>query len=195
LSKSELLEIRDDRVRKIVTDAAAARGGEPKKAFPPYPRVSECGPEIRKVRLLSKQQLKLMAPVSTGYADLGSNHHVAIYSLPSGKAVFEVVSLIEVARRLSKREPAVRRIHDSGAKFLMSLSQGDSIRFAKEPGNPATTWYVQKIASKGQISLLSLNDASPEEQSLFEPMVGGIVSRNAEKLSIDPIGRVRVAND
>jgi CRISPR-associated endonuclease Csn1 len=195
LTKGELADIRDDQVRKIVSAAAAARGGDPKKAFPPYPRVSEDGPEIRKVRLLSKQQLSLMAPVSTGYADLGKNHHVAMYRLPNGKPDFDVVSLFEVSRRLAKREPIVRRSRDNGAEFIMSLSAGDAIRFAKEEGQPATLWHVQKIASKGQISLLSLTDASKEEKSLFEPMVGGILSRNAEKLSIDPIGRIRVAND
>jgi CRISPR-associated endonuclease Csn1 len=195
MSKDELDEIRDPKVREIVSRTAIERGGDPKKAFPPYPRIGENGPEIRKVRLLSKQQLKLMAPVSTGYADLGSNHHVAIYRLPNGKTSFEVVSLFEASRRLSKREPVVRRDNKDGILFIMSLSQGDTIRFAKEEKQKATFWKVQKIASKGQISLLALNDASRKEDSLFEPMVGGIVSRNAEKLSIDPIGRIRIAND
>ncbi len=195
LTKGELADIRDDQIRKIVLDAAATRGGDPKKAFPPYPRVSSDGPDIRKVRLLSKQQLSLMAPVSTGYADLGSNHHIAIYRLPNGKAIFEVISLFQAAQRLSRSEPVVNRVHKSGAIFVMSLSQGDAIRFAKEHGQPVTIWHVQKIASKGQISLLALSDASREEHSLFEPMIGGIISRHAEKLSIDPIGRIRIAND
>ena len=64
-----------------------------------------------------------------------------------------------------------------------------------EKGQPATLWRVQKIASKGQISLLDLTDASPDEPSLFEPMVGGILARNAVKLSVDPIGRIRPASD
>ena len=195
LSKRELEEIRDPQVCKIVSDAAAMRGGDPKKAFPPYPRLTENGPEIRKVRLLSKQQLGLMAPVSTGYADLGSNHHIAMYRLSNGKADFEVVSLFEASRRLAKHEPIVRRIRKDGAVFIMSLSPGDTIRFAKEEGLLPVLWQIQKIASKGQISLLASTDASREEWSLFEPMAGGILSRKAEKLSIDPIGRVRIAND
>ena len=77
----------------------------------------------------------------------------------------------------------------------MSLSIGDTVKFAKEAGREPTLWRVQKIASKGQISLLDLNDASPDEPTLFEPMIGGIISRNAVKLAIDPIGRIRPAND
>ncbi|PKQ03439.1 MAG: hypothetical protein CVT71_03155, partial [Alphaproteobacteria bacterium HGW-Alphaproteobacteria-10] len=61
LSKGELEEIRDPRIKEIVTAHVADRGGDPKKAFPPYPRVSPDGPEIRKVRLTTKQQLNLMA--------------------------------------------------------------------------------------------------------------------------------------
>jgi hypothetical protein len=77
----------------------------------------------------------------------------------------------------------------------MSLSAGDTIRFSKEKGQMPTLWRIQKIASKGQISVLSIIDASPREPSLFEPMVGGIMSRNAVKVSVDPIGRIRSAND
>lgn len=195
LSKGELADIRDDRVREIVTEWVTSRGGDPKKAFPPYPKLGESGPEIRKVRLTSKQQIKLMASIATGYADLGSNHHAAIYQLPNGKATFEIVSLFEAARRLAKREPIVQRFRDDNAKFLMSLVPGDAIQFSKEAGGKQQIWRVQKIASKGQISLLDHTDSSTEEWSLFEPMIGGIVSRGAKKISIDPIGRIRSAND
>ena len=41
----------DDRVREIVRDWVSSHGGDPKKAFAAKPRVSEGGPEIRKVRL------------------------------------------------------------------------------------------------------------------------------------------------
>ncbi|MFZ1415021.1 MAG: type II CRISPR RNA-guided endonuclease Cas9 [Defluviicoccus sp.] len=195
LTKGDLSQIRDERVRQIVQAWVADHGGEPKKAFPPYPRLGADGPEVRKVRLLTKQQIKLMAQVATGYADLGANHHIAIYRSADGKAVFEVVSLFEAARRLARREPVVQRQWKEGATFVMSLAPGDSVQFAKEKDEAPRVWRVQKIASKGQISLLDHADASPNEWSLFEPMVGGLISRGATKLSIDPIGRVRPAND
>ena len=126
---------------------------------------------------------------------MGSNHHVAVYRSADGKVDFEVVSLFEASRRLASRQPIVRKSRGDGAAFVMSLAAGDTIQFAKEKDGSVRKWRIQKIASKGQISLLDIVDASPEEPSLFEPTISGIISRGAEKLSIDPIGRVRHAND
>jgi CRISPR-associated endonuclease Csn1 len=196
LSKMEIEAIRDPAVKEIISKWVALHGGDLKKAFTTYPRLGSHGQEIRRVRLLVKQQEKLMAQISdTTYADLGANHHVAIYKLPSGRATFNVVSLLEASRRLARRESIVQYEHPEHAEFLMSLSAGDTIRFAREEREAPQLWRVQKIASKGQISLLHINDASPLEPSLFEPTVGGIIARNAVKLSIDPIGRVRPAHD
>lgn len=195
LTKNELEAIRDENVRALVQGWVKDHGGDPKRAFSTYPRPGANGPEMRKVRLISKQQPGLMAKVSTGYADLGANHHITVYRLPGGKIDFEVVSLFEASRRLVRREPVVRRKRGDGAVFIMSLAPGDTIKFAKEQGQPPTLWRVQKIASKGQISLLDIADASPREPTLFEPMVGGIMARKAVKISVDPIGRIRPAND
>lgn len=192
LSRTPFL-VRDDHVRKVLL--AHVETAQSSKAYPPYPRVSPEGPEIRKVRVLALRQRHLMVHASTGFADPANNHHIAIYRLPNGKFDFEAVSLHTAARRLSKHEPVVRRGLNNGRVFVMSLAAGDTIRFAKEQGTPPTLWRVQKIASKGQISLLDLNDASPQEPSLFEPTVGGIMSRQATKVSVDPIGRIRSAND
>lgn len=195
LTKNELDSIRDDVVRAIVQRWITDHGGDPKRAFASYPRLGENGPEIRKVRLISKQQMELMARISTGYSDRGANHHVAVYRLPSGKIDFEVVSLFEASQRVAKRQPVVNHSRKDGEIFVMSLSAGDTVQFSKEIGQLPTLWRVQKIASKGQISLLDINDASPKEPSLFEPTVAGILSRNGIKVSVDPIGRIRPAHD
>ena len=213
LSKSELSQvpetdgegIRDKRVREIVTKWVEDHGGDPKKAFPPYPKRSPDGPEIRKIRILKKQQLHLMARVGTGYADLGDNHHIAIFRLPDGKIDFEVVSLFEASRRLAKREPVVRRERNDGAQFIMSLSPGDVIEFQK--GEEKGLWVVHGIASNGRPTLAGINDARPtsakesEKRGMdgkrndFEPRFGGFILRRPRKVSIDPIGRIRPAND
>ena len=213
LSKSELKKIpekggegiRDDNVRKTIVRWVEAHGGDPKKAFPPYPKCSPNGPEIRKVRLLIKQQKGLMAQVATGYADLGDNHHIAIYRLPSGKTDFEVVSLYEASRRLAKREPLVQREHRNGGQFIMSLSPGDVVEFQK--GEDKGLWVVHGIQSEGRPTLARINDARPTtvgeaqkqgmngKREIFRPRLGGFMSRQPRKLSVDPIGRIRPAND
>ncbi len=205
LSKGELEEIRDGCVRRIVMEHVEKRGGDPKKAFPPYPRISANGPEIRKVRLTSKQQLRLMVKLKNGYADPANNHHIAIYRLPNGKADFEVVSLCEATRRLAKREALVRRERVDGASFLMSLSQGDAVQFSDGPEKGI--WIVKGIEGDGRASLARHADARPSTAKeaerlgmdrslkLFRPRLGGFLRRNPRKISIDPIGRIRPAND
>ncbi|MBW7850891.1 MAG: type II CRISPR RNA-guided endonuclease Cas9 [Rhodospirillales bacterium] len=192
LTKGELDDIVDDRVRGIVKEWVEDHGGDPKKAFAAYPRLGN-GPEIRKVRLHVKQQLRLMAPVSTGYADLGANHHIAIYRRADGKADFEVVSLYEATRRLARHEPVVRRDRGDGAAFVMSLAPGDAVELRN--GDKSGKWIVCGIASKGQIELVDHRDASEGRNSKFSPRVGGLIDRNPRKLAVDPIGEIRRAGD
>ena len=199
LSKSELAKvpkkngegIRDDNVRKTVVRWVEAHGGDPKKAFQTYPKCSPSGPEIRKVRLLKKQQKRLMAQLATGYADLGDNHHIAIYRLPSGKTDFEVVSLYEASRRLAKREPVVQRKLGDGAQFVMSLSPGDTLDFPD--GDKAGIRIVQGVWESGVIVTQDHIDAVGS--TVWRPNANSIVKQNAKKLSVDPIGRIRPAND
>jgi CRISPR-associated endonuclease Csn1 len=205
LSKSAIEEIRDLRVRKIIKQHVASNGGEPKKAFSFYPKLSDSGPEIRKVRLTTKQQLHLMAEVGSGYADLGSNHHIAIYRGADGKSSFEVVSLLEAARRVSSCQPVIRRNPGSGLTFVMSLSLGEAIEFPA--GEEKGIWIVKGIEADGRAALARHNDARPNTSAeanrlgvdgtveKFRPRLGGLLSRNPRKISIDPIGRVRPAHD
>lgn len=205
LTKGEIEEIRDEYVRRIVRDWVVSRGGDPKKAFPPYPRLGEAGPEIKRVRLLTKQQLSLMAPTSTGYADLGANHHIAIYTLPSGKAVYEVVSLHEASRRLARRESIIRRDRQDGAKFIFALATGEVVEI--KDGEEKGIWVVKGVEADGRAALARHNDARPSTTNeasrlgmdaalqKFRPRLGGLLRRGAQKVSIDPIGYVRPARD
>ena len=209
LSKSELVDTklwRDEKVRETVKHWVDKRGGDPKKAFPPYPkRGRRTDTKIRKVRLLKKQQTRLMAPVATGYADLGNNHHIAIFQLPNGKVVPEVVSLMEASRRLAQHKPVVCRHRKDGARFLMSLSPGDVVEF--QEGEKRGLWVLHGIESEGRPTLADINDARPtsvtEAQKLgvdgirenFRPRLGGFMRGRPKKWSIDPIGRKRPAND
>ena len=193
LSAKELNEeILDENIRKIVGAWVEENGGNPKKAFPPYPKRGRKGPEIRKVRLRKRQQLSLMARVSTGYADLGNNHHIAIYGLSSGKVTYEVVSLFEASQRLARREPVVRRECGDGTRFMMSLSIGDALVFSEE--GDGEIWIVNKLSANGQVYLCRHTDAR-NPKKLWAPKATTFAKKGARKLSVDPVGRVRPAND
>ena len=191
LSKRELEDIRDVKVRKIVQAWVEERGGDPGQAFPPYPRLGENGPEIRKVRLLKKQQLSLMARVGTGYADLGENHHIAIYRMGDGQADSTVVSLLEATRRLARQEPVVQRDRGDGASFVMSLAAGEAIEIPNGEFNGI--WIVNGVWANSQIVLTRHEDAVGATK--WQPRAASLLRHGARKISIDPIGRKRPAND
>ena len=197
LSRTELREkIRDDEVRRIVRDWVEKHGGDPKRAFQgSYPTLGDGGPEVRKVRLLVKQQIKLMTPVKStikGYADLDGNHHIALYELSNGKVDYDPVSLLEASQRLTRRQPIVQRERNDGAKFRMSLSKGDSLRLTQD--NKIKIVIIESIWSSGRVVIVDHNDAAGESRT--RPTVNSLLLiSHAEKVSIDPIGRVRLAND
>jgi CRISPR-associated endonuclease Csn1 len=184
----------DAHVRDRIRDWVEKNGGSPKKALlNGYPTVSEGGAPIRKVRIREKQQAKLMAQLKSGFADLGNNHHALVYLTPNGKSEFRIVSLFEAATRLRRGLPPVDSSDLTDLKFKMSLAAGDTIKLG---GERAGLWIVRKMSANGQITLWPINDADAEKhKTIFEPTIGGMVSRGLEKIAVDPIGRIRPARD
>ena len=190
LTPKELGVIRDPKIRDIISQWIDEHGGEPKKAFARFPRVSEGGPEIRKVRIIVEQQLPLMAAVSTGYASLGNNHHLAIYKMPDGKTSFEIVSLFEASKRLSMHQSIVQR-NRADSSFVMSIALGDTIRIPA--GERAGLWVAKILSANGQIFFWRAEDSMGETK--WGPNPNTLLNEKAEKVAIDPIGRIHPAND
>lgn len=203
ISRSAKFVVRDEAVRKVLLAYLQAAAVPPARAYPPYPRVSPDGPEIRTVRVLTVQQKSLMVPISNarnpasqekranGFADPANNHHIAIYRATDGKAVLDVVSLFEAARRLARREPVVRHKRDDGAVFVMSLAPGDAIAFARGGRNELR--IVQGVWASGVVVTLAHTDA--DGSSVWRPSAGSILNAGARKVAVDPIGRIRSARD
>jgi CRISPR-associated endonuclease Csn1 len=199
LSRSQIELIRDDRIREIVRAHVEARGGDPKKACPPYPvLVSKKGGEareIRRVRICLKQQPGLMVPVrpSKGaYADPGENHHMAIFQTAEGKFEYEIVSRFEATRRVAKRQPVVRRSNGNDRRFVMSLGIGELLEFPNESGPPSYR-IVTSVWSAGPIVLQDARDAQGGVWK--RPSASSLLRMGARKVRVDPIGRVTPAND
>jgi CRISPR-associated endonuclease Csn1 len=205
ITRNAKFVVRDEQIRRTLFAHLEHNGGSPEKSYPPYPRVSGSGPEIRKVRVLTTQQKELMRAALNGFVDPASNHHIAIYRLASGAIDFETASLFDVAKRLSRRESIVKRKRGDNSSFLMSLAAGDAVEFPS--GDKAGFWIVQGAWANGQVVLVRHTDARPstltearrlgvgEPREEFLPTVRGLLQRGARKITIDPIGRVRPAND
>lgn len=195
LTKGELEgdAIRDPAIRAIVQDHVASRGGDPKKAFPPFPRLPG-GPAIKKVRLTVKQQQTLMIPTRAGYVDPSANHHMAIWREGNGSITFDVVPLFKAARRLSRNEPVVSITSPTGGTLIMSLSPGDIIEFPPSEGSRTSNYrVVTGVWANGQIVLQDHLDA--KGNVCGRPNPNSVVKQGGRKVSVDPIGRVRPAND
>lgn len=117
--------------------------------------------------------------------------HIAIYRLPNGAVDFEVASLLEVSQRLARRESVVRRDRGGEAQFLMSLSPGDMLQLPKDGAMKLRV--VTSVWNGGQVVMRDHDDASGMTE--FRPRAKTIVSDGGRKISVDPIGRVRPAND
>lgn len=184
----------DKDVRRILKEWVEAHGGVPSKAFATFPKLGANGPEIRKARVVSKQQLALLGRVNTSYADLASNHHMAIYREADGKISFDVVPLFVAAQRQSRKEPPIRRTSNTGGQFVMSLAPGEAIEI---PGaNPAAIpeyKIVTGVWANGQIILEDHLDADGAVWG--RPNAASLLKQNGRKVSVDPIGRVRPARD
>lgn len=190
ITRTAKFVVRDEKIRKVLLGHLEITG-DPEKAYPPYPRVSPDGPEIRKVRVLTTRQENLMVPVANGHAESGNNHHIAVVRKSDGTIGFEVVSLFEAMRRLSKHEPVVRRSHN-GAEFVMSLAQGEAVIFPSGDEHEGC-WVVVGISANGQIQVERGTDA--DHSTFFQPRVSSLVAKNVRKVSIDPIGRIWPAYD
>lgn len=178
-------------IRDVLRQWVADHGGDPKKAFVSgYPVVSEGGSPIKKVRIRKKQQEKLMAKLKNGFADLGNNHHAAVFQMTDGSIETEIVSLFEAADRLRRREPVIRRNRNDG-QFIMSLGAGDALQF--RDGDRKGLWIVQGVWSAGPIVLINALDA--EGTSVFRPTAASILKARGMKVAVDPIGRIHLARD
>ncbi len=191
LTLKEISSIIDESVRSLIKDHIDKNGGKLEKAFPPYPRLGLGGAEIRKVRVYKDRQPLLMVPTSTGYVAKGNNHHIAIYRQPDGSIDADVVSLFVAMQRLRKRESLVKCKRQDGAKFIMSISLGDTIYI---PDGEKKGWWVARILSPNkQIFFHRIEDALGD--SKWGPNPNTLMQLGAKKVSIDPIGRVRPAKD
>ena len=194
ISRTAKFVVEDRAVREALRAHLEKANVPPAKAYPPYPHITENGPEIHKARVLTVQQKTLMRPVANGFADPANNHHIAIYRLPNGKADFEVVNLFDALGRLSRREPVIRRNRGDGGNFVMSLAMGDAIEF---PANHKMKGYriVQGVWASGVVVTRTHTDATSDKETIWYPSAASILAANARKVLIDPVGRVRPAND
>lgn len=216
LSPAEVDRIRDPAIRATVQRKLADHGvayGRGKKANPKKMKEAltgltmESGVPIKKVRLTKPE--KTIAPLrekegvlpedvpNQAYVKPGSTHHLCIFEFEeSGKkkrdAVF--VTMLEATQRIKRKEPIIQRVHPDrpDAKFVMSLSSRELV-LANVKGEEKLLQFKTAASTQGQIYLVEHTDArrsSDQKKHVFSAN-----TLDARKVTVDPLGRIRWAND
>jgi CRISPR-associated endonuclease Csn1 len=209
LSANEIEKIRDTTIRKIVVDALKKHGVDVGRGKKPDAKKMKAaladlkmpsGVPIKKVRL-TKPELTIQ-PIRAGKPDQafvkpGSTHHLCIFEWEEkGKRKREAVfvTMLEAMNRMKRGEAIVQRTHPErpDAKFVMSLASREMV-LANWKGEEKLLTFRTAASTQGQIYFAEHTDARrSNEQAKF---VATANSLDAKKVTIDPLGRIRWAND
>jgi len=213
LSANEVEKIRDPHIRKIIIKKLQDSGIEygrrksinnkqMKEALANLKMPS--GVPIKKVRVLKPEQTikrirKYLADPT--YVKPGKTHHLSLFEWQeNGKTKRDAVftTMLEATKKLKRGEPVIQRIHPDqpDAKFIMSLSNGEMI--SVNIGNDHFLLILQTSAQTEKKMTFALNtDARKSDtKKKYNMNTNTIFTKyNAKKVTVDPLGRIRWAND
>lgn len=152
---------------------------------------------ILKVRVIRKDQT--ITQIRPGaFVKPGSVHHACLFQVlgANDKVQKEAVyiSTLEAKRRAKEKKSLISKIHPDQpkAKFLMSLSKGEML-VADFKGREQLTVIVQLGSTEQKVFLVSANDARKSNDRVLESK--RVNRLRGKKVTVDPIGRIRWAND
>lgn len=209
LSASEIERIRDKTIRELVVGTLKANGIEVGRGKKPNAKKLKelladmsmpSGVPIKKVRIIKPEQT--IQPLrdsdkDQAYVKPGSTHHLAIFEIEqNGKtkrdAVF--VTMLEATKRLKAGQPIIQRTHPNypEARFVMSLSSREMV-LADWKGKEKLLMFKTAPSTSGQMRFAEHTDSrKSSDYCRFTFMPNTL---NARKVTVDPLGRIRWAND
>ncbi len=206
LTPSMIEDIRDSAIRRLVIGRLEqfgvkhGRGSKDKIPADAWkvPLTMPSGVVIKKVRLLKRDQTIQPIRSQSAYVKPGSLHHLCLYEWEqNGKLVRDAVfvSMLEAINRVKRKEPIIMRIHptQSNAKFVMSLSAGESVLIEHNGHEHLSTF--ETAASTSQQMWFRLHTAggkSSDKSGVISKKPGSFVGR---KVTVQPLGEIRWAND
>lgn len=224
LTLNEISHIRDSRIRQLITKRVKNKGyevgrgkkipnktwkeiiAEPLYVTPKTGKQSNLATPVKKVRVLKNDQTFRPIRGDKTFVKPGSIHHACLFELEQKQKKLTTItfcSLIEAAER--KRENQRQKVQHSvinkqhpqhpEAKFLMSLCKGDSL-LAKINGTEKLVVVRKFQSSKDQPKITVVDVADARPASTRKDFTRTPNSLNAiQKVSIDPLGRIRKCND
>jgi CRISPR-associated endonuclease Csn1 len=209
LSPNEIERIRDVRIREIVVAELKKNGIDFGRGKKPDAKKMKTvlsnlkmpsGVPIKKVRL-TKPELTIQ-PVRAGRPDQafvkpGSIHHLCIFERQiNGKAKREAVfvTMLEAMNRLKLEQPVIQRTHPEhpDARFILSLSSREMV-LGSWNGEERLAVFNTAASTSGQMWFIAHTDARKSSDcKKYTSMVNTLGCR---KVTVDPLGRIRWAND
>lgn len=168
---------------------------------------------VKKVRIAKSSNT--MIQVGKAWVEPGENHHLELFTLQKkGKTdyICKVWTVWDVAQRVKNQEPIILKQHPDypDAEFVLSLSKQESIRISDKNGNIQN---ARVLSISGQpdnffkidieVRPLTIGDTrnlSREAQKALRNewrirTLKDFDKRKIQKITVDPLGRVRRAGD
>jgi CRISPR-associated endonuclease Csn1 len=210
-NRKHLDKVRDGAIRQILRNHLLAQGIDPDQPgrFPGIafkgektPRMPS-GVPIKKVRMIEESET--FRPVSERryfqYVKPGNNHHIvyrAVGKDDDEKWTAEVVTMWEAAVRARTGRAVIDRSDNDRGRFVMSLSIGEMFQIDGDAGRRLLC-VVQKMRQDDRRVNYKLHtDARPADEVKKDNLSVSpkkIQECNARKVTVNPLGRIRRAND
>jgi CRISPR-associated endonuclease Csn1 len=161
------------------------------------PLLMSSGVPIKKVRIVKRDETIRALRDGAAWVKPGAIHHICLFERQqNGKCIRDAifVSMLDAVKRIRRREPLIQRTHPDhpDAKFLMSLSRGEMVLgvFKKLK---SLVCFKTCASTQGQLYFASHTDA--RRGSEYEKLVVKAATFRGSKVTVDPLGRLRWAND
>lgn len=211
LKAADIDFIVDSTVRHRVALQLAAVGGDPKKfaADPPTMPETRDGRvvPIRKVRVREAVSPIIVGKSRTARAVVpDGNHHMEVIACLGDDGKIKrysgiVVSVFEAMQRKMRAEPIIQKDHGPMARFLFTLSEGDTVEM-RHDRDSLVIYRVRGVTgeSNGRLDLCQISDARLKADiiksgSRLRPPVNGLMNSGGRKVTISHLGEVLAAND
>lgn len=199
LSDGEVENIVDGAIRKLVKEKAPTASERKKLRESPLLMNGKKGTAvpINKVRVHYPYQMIAVMPLRPKpqtYATLGQSlRHLAIYRRPDKTLVTSTETRLQAQRNLRDKAVPAPKKREDGAVLVCTLCPGDVVERTK-PDSGREYLVVRKVNQAGRIFYKPHNKADDPKP---EVSLGALdfAERGCRKVSVDPIGRVRRAND
>jgi CRISPR-associated endonuclease Csn1 len=213
-----LEKVRDPVIRETLAEHLRSQGVDPcgKKKYPTdafkgknQPRMvnkknpDQPGVPIKRVRMLEESETfrQVSSRRASQFVKPGNNHHIVYWAKGDGdseKWSADVVTTWDAATRARAGLPLIDRTPPEGRRFVMSLCSGEMFEMIAQ-GGEIVLCVVRKMDQRSRRVYYKLHTDAREAEKVNKDNLYLSPKKmhecRARKVTVDPLGRIRWAND